>query len=53
MKWIIYCRQSSHVRVYAWAEEESSLKVQEGVEWQKIPLVLFSLFIGIWCPFGC
>lgn len=44
---IIYCRQSSLVWVYAWAEEESSLKVQEGVEWQKILLMSLWVWNGI------
>ena len=31
MDGFVYRRRSSHVQLHAWAEEESSLKVQEGV----------------------
>lgn len=34
----ICCRESSHVRVYAWTEEESSCKSQRGVDSNKVSM---------------
>jgi hypothetical protein len=54
MNGMMCCRRPSHVHLYAWAEEESSLKVQEGVEWQPILLfllLLFTLFLIVFWNF--